>query len=272
LRAGSAGDTEDRRWIARDARRVALFVGCATNLIYPEAGRAAVDVLARSGVEVVIPKGQGCCGTPVANSGDFETARTLARGNIEAFGASGADAIVAVCASCGLMLAREYHETLSIEGGIGLPVFDLAEFLAHRGRQPGDGGPRETIRVTYHDPCHLARGRGIRNEPRVLLKLVPWVEFVEMDDADRCCGGGGLFSLAHYDLSKAVGRRKIEAIRDAGVDVVATECPSCVMQLRDMIAQAGLDVAVMSVAELLALGRGRQAARTLPIDTGHGHC
>ena len=253
--AGSAPDADGRRRIAREARRVAFFVGCATNLIYPEAGRAAVEALSRSGVDVVIPKGQGCCGTPVANSGDFETARWLARRNVEAFRATGADAIVAICASCGLMLAREYEETLQIEGGIGLPVFDLTEFLVYRGVWPEGVEPREKIRVTYHDPCHLARGRDVRDEPRALLRSLPWVEFVEMRDADRCCGGGGMFSIAHYDLSKAIGRRKVDAIRDAAVDVVATECPSCVMQLRDMLAQAGLDIAVMSVGEVLALGR-----------------
>jgi glycolate oxidase iron-sulfur subunit len=260
--AASSEDREERRRIARDARRVALFVGCATNLIYPEAGKAAVDALSRSGVDVVIPEDQGCCGTPVANSGDFGTARSLAEKNVRAFGSSGADAIVAVCASCGLMLSREYEETLQIEGGIGLPVFDLAEFLACRGYRPDRVESRERIRVTYHDPCHLARGRGVREEPRALLRSLPWVEFVEMEEADRCCGGGGMFSLAHYDLSKAIGRRKVEAIRDAGVDVVATECPSCVMQLRDMLAQAGLDVAVLSVGEVVALGHGDEQAQS----------
>lgn len=258
----ASDDLDGRKALARNARRVAFFVGCATNLIYPEAGKAAVGALSGSGVEVAIPKGQGCCGAPVANGGDFETARALARKNVEAFRATGADAIVTICASCGLMLSREYEETLQIEGGMGLPVYDLTEFLTYRGSRPERVEARERIRVTYHDPCHLARGRGVRDEPRALLRSLPWVEFVEMEDADRCCGGGGMFSIAHYDLSKAIGRRKVEAIRASGADVVATECPSCVMQLRDMLAQAGLDVAVMSVGEVLALGhRGEDVSR-----------
>ena len=276
---------DERIRVAREARSVAYFVGCATNLIYPGSGRATVDALTRSGVDVIIPRDQGCCGAPVFNSGDYETARDMARHNISVLRDSGVDAVVTGCASCGLTLKREYEETLGLEGGVGLPVFDLTEFLALRGRRPADsplcgaGVPPEVeigldtrgvsvpvdarapessarrVRVTYHDPCHLVRGQKVSDEPRRLLRSLPWVEFVEMRDADRCCGGGGTFSLSHYDIAKRIGERKVAAIRDADVDVVATECPVCVMQLRDMLEQAGVDVAVVNVADVLALGR-----------------
>ncbi|MCK5596399.1 MAG: (Fe-S)-binding protein [Candidatus Eisenbacteria sp.] len=242
--------------------RVAYFVGCAANLIYPESARAAVEMLNRAGVDVVVPKSQGCCGTPVFNAGDFVTAREMAARNIEALRGSGADAVVTACASCGLTLKREYEELLGFEDGVGMPVHDLTEYLALRGGEAltsdgpaeasGSSEPSGRVRVTYHDPCHLVRGQGVYEEPRQILRSIPWVEFVEMRDADRCCGGGGSFSLSHYDLSKAVARRKVEAIRDAGVDIVTTECQACVMQLSDMLAQAGMDVAVVSVAELAA--------------------
>ncbi len=242
--------------------RVAYFVGCAANLIYPESARAAVEMLNRAGVDVVVPKSQGCCGTPVFNAGDFVTAREMAARNIEALRGSGAEAVVTACASCGLTLKREYAELLGFEDGVGMPVYDLTEYLALRGGEvltsdgpaeaSGSSEPSGRVRVTYHDPCHLVRGQGVYEEPRQILRSIPWVEFVEMRDADRCCGGGGSFSLSHYDLSKAVARRKVEAIRDAGVDIVTTECQACVMQLSDMLAQAEMDVAVISVAELAA--------------------
>jgi glycolate oxidase iron-sulfur subunit len=181
------------------------------------------------------------------------TARAMAERNIEVFRAAGVDAVVTGCASCGLTLKREYEEMLGIAGGLGIPVFDFTEFLALRGFVPPRSEERKKIRVTFHDPCHLVRGQGISAEPRSILRSLPWVEFVEMRDADRCCGSGGTFSLTHYDLSKAIARRKVEAIRDAHVDVVATECQSCVMQLRDMLAQAGVDVPVVSVAEVASL-------------------
>jgi len=255
---------------ASDGRpRVAYFVGCAANLIYPESARSAVEVLRRAGVDVVIPKSQGCCGTPVFNAGDFVTAREMAARNIAVLRGSGAEAVVTACASCGLTLKREYAELLGFEDGVGMPVYDLTEYLVLRGgatpaiekpiESAGLPEPSGRVRVTYHDPCHLVRGQGVYEEPRQILRSIPWVEFVEMRDADRCCGGGGSFSLSHYDLSKAVARRKVEAIRDAGVDIVTTECQACVMQLSDMLAQAGMDVAVISVAEL-AVQRGAGAA------------
>ncbi len=272
--AARSGDDAGRRRAAREARRVAYFVGCAANLIYPESASAAVDALRRTGVEVAIPKSQGCCGTPVFNSGDFVTAKGMARRNIELLRSCGADAVVTACASCGLTLKREYEELLGFEGGVGLPVFDLTEFLVLRGaatgraarrracgKHTGLGGNRaaEGPRDLPRPLPPRARSGHQRGSTRALLRSIPWVEFVEMRDADRCCGAGGSFSLSHYELSKAIGSRKVSAIRDANVDIVATECQACVMQLADMLAQADMDVAVMSVAELLAQGRGRVA-------------
>ncbi len=277
-RGHSASDdrAHDRTRIARDARRVGFFVGCATNLIYPETGKAIITFLARSAVDVVIPQNQGCCGAPAFNAGDYVTGRELARKNIEVFRLAEVNAVVTGCASCGLSLKREYEETLGIEGGFGIPVFDFTEFLALRGSAGGDaptahdtsaaGGATADerfatradtgsgrLRVTYHDPCHLSRGQGITEEPRTMIRTLPWVEFVEMQDSDRCCGGGGSFNLTHYDLAAAIGERKAEAIRATGADVVVTECPACVMQLKDMVARCSLDVEVLSIADLLAL-------------------
>lgn len=279
--APSAPAPGERARVAREARTVAYFVGCATNLIYPETASAIVDALTGSGVEVIVPKQQRCCGTPVFNAGDFVTARGMARRNIRALQETGADAVVTGCASCGLTLKREYEEILGIEGGVGLPVFDFTEFLVLRGAtaageqgaaadptgeetadneaSPEGALDREKIRVTYHDPCHLVRGQAVEDEPRAALRSLPWVEFVEMRDADRCCGGGGTFCLTHYDISKEIGRRKAEAVRDADVDFVATECPVCMMQLKDMLTRYGVDVKVASVAEITALGPSRKA-------------
>jgi glycolate oxidase iron-sulfur subunit len=236
--------------------RVALFVGCATNWVYPGIGESVIEVLRGSGVEIVIPRGQECCGVPMLNAGDFDNARKQMEKNRVAFARHGYDAVVTACASCGLALKKEMDEILEAgEYFPKVPVYDFSEFLSEvsdlsDGSDPTDPSDRP-LRVTYHDPCHLNRGQGIVSQPREILRSIPGVELVEMPEADRCCGGGGLFSLSHYDVAQKIGARKAEAIAATGASAVATSCPACMIQLTDSIARAGLDVRVVHVAELL---------------------
>jgi glycolate oxidase iron-sulfur subunit len=111
---------------------------------------------------------------------------------------------------------------------------------------------QEEIVVSYHDPCHLKRGQGVRDEPREIIRSIPGLKLVEMSEPDRCCGGGGLYSFTHYEMSKAVAWHKIKAIEETGAQIVLTSCPSCILQLRDALAQAKLPVRVMHVIEFLA--------------------
>lgn len=109
---------------------------------------------------------------------------------------------------------------------------------------------KNKIKVTYHDPCHLKRGQDVYLEPREILKSLPWVEFVEMDNPDSCCGGAGGFNLKHYDLSLDIGKRKAESIKQTGADVVATGCPACQMQITDVLNRAGYNRPVIHTLEL----------------------
>ena len=266
----------------RAPMRVAYFVGCASNLIYTDIAFSVVEVLTKLGVEVIIPPLQGCCGTPIFNAGDFVTAREIARRNMDALGASQVDAIVVSCASCGLALKREYSKILGLEtSGFSERVMDVSEFIVKKvgletlksaiGRASGvplealeaairrtsgqnstGGGEQKEIVVTYHDPCHLKRGQGVRDEPREIIRAIPGLRFIEMSEADRCCGGGGLYSFTHYEMSKAVALHKVNAIKETGAQIVLTSCPSCILQLRDALAQARLPVKVIHVIELLA--------------------
>jgi glycolate oxidase iron-sulfur subunit len=106
--------------------------------------------------------------------------------------------------------------------------------------------------VTYHDPCHLANAQGIKAEPRELLKMIPNVELVEMQDANRCCGGSGTYSLTHYDLSMKVLDKKMANAQDTGADMIATCCPSCMMQLRHGANRNKWDVEVVHPIQLLS--------------------
>jgi len=233
--------------------RVAYFIGCATNLMFTAVADATIRVLTRNGVEVLIPRRQACCGIPVYSSGDYETAKKLATMNLESFSGLDVDAIVTDCSSCSGALKHDIDELFGA-GRFEKPVYDLTEFLVNTIDIIQNSKfkiQNSKMRVTYHDPCHLRRGQGIFREPRSLLTMVPDVEFIEMVDSDRCCGGAGTFSYTHHDLSRKVGARKIGRIRDTEAEYVATPCPSCKMQLDDLIAHEGLSVRTIHPVEVL---------------------
>ncbi|MDH5509125.1 MAG: (Fe-S)-binding protein [Nitrospinota bacterium] len=239
-------------------RRVAYFSGCMTDLAYPDTGLNVMSQLEKAGVEVVYPQEQVCCGAPAWFAGDNETSRELAEKNVEAFCDLDVDAIVVSCATCGSMLSHALP--MIMEGDkraetLAVKVIDFQKLLVELGaekefeKSPGGG----KLRVTYHDPCHLKRGMGVSAEPRILIKSLPNVEFVEMAGADVCCGGAGAFTLDHPEQSARFGQFKARAVEESGVDIVVTACPSCQLQLADALARAGLDTPVMSTADLVAM-------------------
>jgi len=232
---------------------VLYFPGCATNLIYPEIGLATVSVLRKLGAEVILPHDLVCCSTPVFNSGDIDGARELARRNIEIMRAVEPDLIVTSCGSCGLTIKREWSETLGIEDAsqVASKVVDISEFVA-RYASEGDLALLEGDElVTYHDSCHLRRGIGVHREPRELLRAILGERFVEMDQADRCCGGGGMFSVYHPELSQEVAETKMQCLDESGAQIVVTGCPACVMQLRDSIVHRKMPQRVIHAVELI---------------------
>jgi len=235
--------------------RVAYFLGCAIDCGFPEIGEATIALLAATGSDAVVADNV-CCGLPPFSYGDLESARALARRNIEALEATGADTILTDCASCSSFL-REYGELFGEEDParqkaalIASRVQELTRFLGEA-RLPAHLKPVTAI-VTYHDPCHLSRYQGVTREPRDLLKRIPGVEYRELPEADWCCGGAGSYSLAHYELSMRILERKMENIRGTGAQIVVTPCPACIMQLRYGARKFAVPVHVMHLAELLA--------------------
>jgi Fe-S oxidoreductase len=114
------------------------------------------------------------------------------------------------------------------------------------------------LRLTFHDPCHLNRGQGIRNEPRALLRMIPEVELVEMRDADRCCGSGGGVRAGRRPLSMAIARRKAESVKGTDADTCVTSCPFCAVQLQDIFQTLGMGTMVSNVVDLLARSYGKE--------------
>ncbi|MGQ9676184.1 MAG: (Fe-S)-binding protein [Chloroflexota bacterium] len=236
--------------------RVGFFVGCMIDHSLPNVGHATVRVLNRLGFEVVIPKGLKCCGIPLIFSGDVETARSLAEHNLRILSELPVDHIVTSCASCGNGIKNEYRELFkdgelaeSAER-VAAKALDISVFLASR-IEPGQLGEVERLTMTYHDPCHLARGQGITAEPRQLMRAVPGVEFREMVEADRCCGAGGTFQVFFPDVAWAITRRKLENIKAADAQTVITACPACLQRLQGGLRQTGMPQSTLHIVELL---------------------
>jgi glycolate oxidase iron-sulfur subunit len=243
----------------KETMRVGLFVGCVSNYLFPRISRSALDLFLRHGVSVYIPENQRCCGLPAFGSGDEQTPLSLARKNIEAFDEEGLEKIVAPCASCASMLKLDYPLLFEESDpfyaralAFSSKVTDASQFLGPFLAQRAAGNKRgKGLRITYHDPCHLRRKLGIFQEPRNLLKAFPGLEFIEMQEAGRCCGQGGSFNITHYDLSLKILGRKIEAIKETGADVVATACSGCLLQLMDGLHQRGLKKEVRHLVEMV---------------------
>lgn len=238
--------------------RVAFFSGCSTEFFFPDEGKALMRILSLKGIEVVFPKDQGCCGLPVLAGGDLDTAREIALYNLKVFLDANTDFVVTGCASCGSTLKEGWAEYLSRTESekqafksFGSRVRDISELIVEladfkaldfRSLLP------ENTKVTFHDPCHLARYQGIIEQPRKILRQVFGDNFLEMDNLG-CCGMGGSFSVEHYSLSKKIARKKIESIGRTNSDVVITACPGCKIQLIDNLKRYGLDRAVVDIVE-----------------------
>jgi glycolate oxidase iron-sulfur subunit len=219
----------------------------------------AVTLLARHGVEVHYPKTQSCCGMPVFSRGDLVAAKRLAERNIEAF--RDYDIIVTACATCSSALKHlpEYLGLAETEGptirSFAARVVDLNEYLIHLFASAATAleVSKEYAgkKVTWHDPCHLSRHQGIVEQPRRILRAVSNVRYVEMPEADRCCGMGGAFGIHHYELSEKIAKRKVECIRESGADLVVTSCPGCLIQLDHALVQNGLPQRAVHIAHFL---------------------
>jgi glycolate oxidase iron-sulfur subunit len=242
---------------ARGERRahVAYFLGCVQGVMMAEGSKATVEVLAENGCDVVIPSNVKCCGMPMVGYGFKDTAREMARHNIDLLLGLNVDAIVTDCATCGSSL-KEYAHWLADDAEyaeraeqFAAKVRDISEFLAEIGIRPPKG--RVDARVTYHDPCHLCRAQGVRQQPREMLRAAG-VELVEMEGADTCCGSAGTQLITHYHTSVGVLDRKMDSVAETQAEVVASGCPGCQMQLTLGVKRRGLEAKVVHPSQLLA--------------------
>jgi glycolate oxidase iron-sulfur subunit len=233
--------------------RVALLTGCAQQVLEPDITTATIAVLAREGVEVVVPRRQGCCGGLAWHTGAIAAARAFARRNLDAFPAD-VDAVVTTAAGCGSAM-HEYHLVLRGTPDEGRAdafrtrVVDVSSFLAALGlREP----LREMrLKVAYQDACHLANAQGVRRQPRDLLRAIPGVELLEIADPHLCCGSAGTYNIDQPEIADALGAGKARAIVATGADVAVTGNIGCLTQLRMHLARLGAAVPVRHTMQVL---------------------
>lgn len=231
--------------------KVAFLTGCVMDVMFGPTNLASVRVLAHSGCDVYIPRAQTCCGALPLHAGDADAARELARRNLDAFLATGADYFIMNAAGCGSTL-KEYHHLLPDDPRareFAGRVRDISEFLA----SIEIVAPRQSIDavVAYQDACHLAHGQGVRLQPRKLLSQIPGLRLVPMAEPEACCGSAGTYNITQPELSMAMLDRKMEAVAATGASIVASGNPGCIIQMRLGARRRGLDVEVLHVIDLL---------------------
>ena len=247
----------DRKSAIANVPRVSLFVTCLVDQLWSNVGVSAVEVLRRIGCEVDFDARQTCCGQPAFNTGYRKEARQVAQQFIQLFEEKPQQPIVSPSGSCTAMihhfseLFEDDDEWRERAQRIADRTYELSSFLV-RVLKVEDVGASWNGRLTWHDACHGLRDLNLKSEPRALIRHVRGAKFVELKNADTCCGFGGTFSVKYPEISVAILDQKIDAIEQAGVDAVVSGDASCLMQIGGRLSRKGSKVRVMHIAELLA--------------------
>jgi L-lactate dehydrogenase complex protein LldE len=238
--------------------RVALFITCLNDTLFPEAGIATVRVLERLGHDVEFPDAQTCCGQLHFNTGYQDDAAALARRFVQVF--ADVEVVVAPSASC-VAMVREFYPYLAEQmedadlvrevRAITPRIMELTEFLVKR-LGVTDVGASFPHRVTYHPTCHSLRALRLGDAPLELLRAVEGLDLVALPHATECCGFGGTFAIKNAETSSAILHDKLDAVMETSAEVVAAVDMSCLMQIGGGLSRRGAAVRTRHVAEILA--------------------
>lgn len=239
--------------------RIAIFVTCLGDTLFPEVGRAVVTLLERLGQTVVFPETQTCCGQMHANAGFADDATRLLRGFVRTFDDPEFDAVVAPSGSCVAMIRHHYprlaadsgdRELARRVGGLGGRVFEFSEFVVD---QLGveDVGAYYPHRVVYHPSCHALRTLRVGDAPLRLLRNVRGIALESLPEAEACCGFGGTFAVQNADVSAAMLTDKLSAIVQTGAEVCTALDSSCLMHIGGGLARLRSGVRTAHLAEIL---------------------
>jgi glycolate oxidase iron-sulfur subunit len=232
---------------------IGFFLGCVMSLIFSDASRATIKLLSSLGYKVITPRNQVCCGAPNMLGGDLEGLKQAARTNVEIFGGYEVDFIVTDCGGCGAELKKYgHHIEGESAGAFSAKVRDISQVLALHVDELRTHLKPLHMKVTYHDPCHIAHCQGIRREPRDLLKLIPGLTYTELETADACCGSAGTYNISKPEMSDRILQRKLDTVRASGADILVTSNPGCLLQLKKGLADQLPGVKLMHLTEVLA--------------------
>jgi L-lactate dehydrogenase complex protein LldE len=240
--------------------RVALFITCVNDTLFPRTGIATVELLERLSCEIAFPPEQTCCGQMHANAGYRDAAIPLVRRFVRAFSDPSCEAIVCPSASCAAMVHESYPKLAALTGDAGLEravdevrgrVWELSLFLT---QQLGveDVGAYFPHRVTYHPSCHSLRLERVGDAPLRLLRAVRGIDLVELPQATTCCGFGGTFAIKNPETSAAMLADKLACVQQTGAEVCSSLDNSCLLHIGGGMSRAQSGTRPLHLAEILA--------------------
>jgi len=236
-------------------RRVGLLLGCVQSVFFAGVNAATARVLAAEGCEVIIPRGQGCCGALMMHAGLDEDGVEHARQLIDIFEREKLDVIVTNAAGCGSNLKnyayqlRDDPRYAEKARAFTARCKDISEVLAEL--EPRAERHPLPLRVAYHDSCHLQHAQGVRTQPRRVLNTIPNLEILEVPDSALCCGSAGIYNLIEPESAKELGDRKVQNCLSTGADMIVSSNPGCLLQIKAGLARAGRKMPVLHMIELL---------------------
>lgn len=223
--------------------KIALFTGCMLDYRLQHVGHKLLKVCEANGIKIDVPKGQVCCGSPLLRTGQVDAVQSLVDKNKEIF--KEYDTVITLCSGCGATLKNNHPQF-----GSKLNVMDISEFLVDKLNT--SKMKDVNMIVTWHDPCHLARGQGIKDEPREIIEMIKGVEFKEMKYPCQCCGAGGGIKSGKPEIALELAKDKAKMIKDTGAEAVITICPFCERNLQDGLDESGYsNIKSMHILELL---------------------
>ena len=235
---------------------VQLFITCIVDTLYPETGEAVVRVLNRAGMRVEFPAEQTCCGQPAFNAGMRQQARQMAQFTMQIFGKT-SGWIVIPSGSCAAMIRHGYLELFRDEPFwfqrakmLAERTVELTEFLVDK-LGVVDLGASCQAKIAYHPSCHLSRDLGVTKPPRQLLEAVKGARLIELPESQDCCGFGGLFSIEHPSVSKAMLDRKIQNFEKSGADLLVACDSGCLTHINGGLHRRGLQPCGLHIADIL---------------------